>query len=147
MAKRTSVEARFFAKVRQDGDCWIWTASLNSFGYGKFWDGVRIIGSHRWSYEFLRTEIPEGLDLDHLCRTKACVNPWHLEPVTRGENTRRHFSQVTHCPQGHAYDEGNTRMEPCRSFLVRRCRTCANDRSRARYASRKHAVSQRGVVS
>lgn len=136
MTTRTP-ESRFFSKVRESGECWIWTASRNSYGYGKFFDGSRLVGAHRWVYEFLRAPIPDGLDIDHLCRNKACVNPWHLEPVTRGVNTRRHFELVTHCPQGHAYDEENTRMENCRGFTVRRCRACVRAKAAQASASRR----------
>lgn len=94
---RRTVEERFFAKVRQTGassieSCWEWTAS-KVHGYGQFYapqpDGQRRTMAHRWAYEFLRTEIPEGLHMDHLCRNPGCVNPWHLEPVTPGVNVRR----------------------------------------------------------
>lgn len=88
----TPAEARRFAtKVRIDGNgCWIWTASLNSKGYAclglrkKRWLG------HRLSYSVVHGPIPEGHDVDHLCRVKACVNPEHGEAVEPGENARRH---------------------------------------------------------
>lgn len=95
MAKRTEAQ-RFWPKVDKAGPngCWVWMAS-KAAGYGKFrvgsqLDGTRrLVESHRWSYEALVGPIPEGLDLDHLCRNTACVNPDHLEPVTRQVNCHR----------------------------------------------------------
>jgi hypothetical protein len=69
--------------------CWIWSRALDGKGYGAVWRDGRIIGAHRYVYEALMRPIPKGLQLDHLCRTPACVNPDHLEPVTQTENIRR----------------------------------------------------------
>jgi hypothetical protein len=80
---------RFWTKVTQRGDCWIWTHSTNSRGYGLSSIAGKVYLAHRLAYEFLRAEIPAGLTIDHLCRVKACVNPWHMEPVTVAENNRR----------------------------------------------------------
>lgn len=83
-------EERFFFKVVQDGDCWRWVGALNRSGYGEFGaHGSHAVRAHRWAYEYLRADIPAGLQLDHLCRNRWCVNPWHLEPVTPLVNTRR----------------------------------------------------------
>jgi hypothetical protein len=77
--------ARFWAKVATDGDCWLWRAHVMRNGYGYFDKGY----AHRWAYQHMVAEIPEGLELDHLCRVRNCVNPYHLEPVTHAENHRR----------------------------------------------------------
>lgn len=69
--------------------CWIWLGRINGFGYGELKCGERRLKAHRVSYEHHVGPIPEGLDLDHLCRVRPCVNPEHLEPVTRSENIRR----------------------------------------------------------
>lgn len=89
--------ARFMDKVskKESGGCWEWTAAIDAHGYGRF--GVpgrtradwRMRLAHRVSYETFVGPIPEGLDLDHLCRVTACVNPEHLEPVSRRENVAR----------------------------------------------------------
>ena len=108
---------RFWSKVEFGDwlDCWLWTASRVD-GYGRFRLGGR--GSsparaHVVAYELLIGPVPDGLELDHLCRVPACVNPSHLEAVTHAENCRRgragaHNADKTHCPRGHPYDEENT---------------------------------------
>lgn len=68
--------------------CWLYTNVFNN-GYGQIQINGRDTLAHRTAYEYFKGPIPEGLELDHLCRTKACVNPDHLEPVTRSENVRR----------------------------------------------------------
>ncbi len=76
-----------------DEPCWLWTMSLDGRGYGQMWDREKRtrVTAHRFLYEHIVGPVPEGLDLDHLCRVRHCVNPAHLEPVTRAENVRRGF--------------------------------------------------------
>lgn len=80
---------RFWAKVDASGSCWMWTASTNGGGYGGFTIRGTRTGAHRYAYERMVGPIPEGMDLDHLCRNRRCVRPSHLEPVTRSENVAR----------------------------------------------------------
>lgn len=82
-------EQRFWEKVDKSGDCWIWTGQRSNVQYGLFWIGHKAHNAHRLAYRYIKGEIPEGLELDHLCRTPLCVNPDHLEPVTHAENMRR----------------------------------------------------------
>ena len=120
---------RFEAKVERmpDGGCWIWTASRKRFGYGQFFLRRRIRPAHRVAYEHFVGPIPAGLQLDHLCRQPACVNPAHLEPVTAAENLRRGLNGVlsvtrTHCRRGHERNEKNVYVDPSGTKVCRRCR-------------------------
>lgn len=119
--------------------CWLWTAIKGHTGYAQVGIGKRTgARAHKVIYEMLIGPVPKGLELDHLCRTRACVNPYHLEPVTHQQNMRRGFfgSKQT-CPQGHAYNEQNTRILIDKTNLPRRdCRVCKNQRERERYARR-----------
>jgi hypothetical protein len=84
------VEDRIFSKVLPTGFCWLWQGSVTTRGYGQCGYKKRVLKAHRLIYEILVGPIPKGLELDHLCRIKRCVNPDHLEPVTKRENLRRH---------------------------------------------------------
>lgn len=141
-----ATERRFWAKVNKDGPvhptlgtkCWLWTGCLGGNGYGY----VRIKNvsyvSHRVSYEMAGGVIPAGLEIDHLCRVRCCVNPRHLEPVTGRENQIRSpftlasiFSAKTHCPKGHAYAGDNLRIAVGGGRI---CRACHSARETARNA-------------
>jgi hypothetical protein len=134
-----SMSARFWAKVdiRSYDGCWEWTAARHN-GHGFFNVGGRTTTAHRVSYEQIVGPIPDGLQLDHLCRNRGCVNPMHLEPVTCGENLARGETinainaAKTHCPQGHPYSGENLKITP-QGF--RECKEC-NGAKALRYQAR-----------
>lgn len=139
--ERTPPADRILAKiVRSVRGCWEYQGALND-GYVVAADAAtgRTVMGHRAVWEKLRGPIPDGFQIDHLCRNKRCVNPDHLEPVTPAENTRRGLAPVTgalsqlrktHCPQGHPYDEQNTH----RYKGSRVCRACKREKQRDRRA-------------
>lgn len=140
-----AVADRFWAKVDKTETCWLWTAGSFSRGYGRFTlSHGKYVSAHRWAFEHLMGPIPEGLDLDHLCRTPACVNPAHLEPVTHAENVRRGevwtiSGMKTHCPSGHEYVGDNLYLRP--SDGARVCRTCTREHQRRRRLRRMHVAT------
>ena len=116
--------------------CWEWFGAKSPAGYGTIsWLG-RDRPTHRVAYELLVGPVPDGLQLDHLCRNRACLNPEHLEPVTNRENTRRGLLGVlkTHCKHGHEYTTENTRITP---EGKRVCRICHRGREAIRQKARR----------
>ncbi len=121
---------RFWMKVNKNGPngCWLWIAHKNKAGYGRLHARNTYIDlAHRFAYEQIKGPIPEGFTLDHLCRNRACVNPAHLEPVTRKDNVLRgigHAAQnakKTHCLRGHPFDLFNTSYGPDGDRTCRKC--------------------------
>lgn len=135
----------FWDKVIVTDSCWLWTAKLSADGYPRFWDGQvgQFFQAHRWLWEQMVGPIDDGLQLDHLCRTRNCVRPSHLEPVTPGENSRRATSLITQCPQGHGYDEKNTYLDNGK----RACRACKADYARRAYVTRQLTPEQTAAKS
>jgi hypothetical protein len=123
------IRDRIMEKVEIDANgCWLWTGTIDTRGYGTIsyiHAGRRTWNVYRLAYELLRGPIPEGLELDHLCRNRACLNPEHLEPVTHEENMRRSApAQRTHCKRGHEYTPENTEYG---AKGWRNCRTCRRE--------------------
>ena len=136
-----TVFQRFLAKIAVSETlswggtpCWIWSGKPNRKGYGNLLMSPGMMprskSAHRLSHEIFKGEIPSGLQTDHLCRNRICVNPDHLEAVTSRVNHTRGLGPIilanrqrskTHCPQGHEYSPKNT-------WLTRRghraCKAC-----------------------
>ena len=122
--------------------CLLWIGSLHRAGYGVVSNGSKVVLAHRFYYCIFKGEIPDGLELDHLCRVRCCVNPDHLEPVTRRVNCSRGdcgkvmigaHKAKTHCPHGHEYTVENTWVYKNGRY----CRECHRIRQRMRYHNRR----------
>lgn len=136
MARKTNLE-RFTEKVQINTGCWLWVGCILKGGYGQgYWDGRKEY-AHRISFQIYKGEITEGLQIDHLCRNKTCVNPDHLELVTPKENVlrcmpfRKPFNKLmssanakkTHCKRGHPL-EGENLLMVGKDKTFRGCRAC-----------------------
>lgn len=84
-----NIEERLWPKIEKTSSCWIWKAARDRKGYGRFWFKGRNCHAHRVVYELVVGSVDPDLVLDHLCTTPLCVNPFHLEEVSRGENNKR----------------------------------------------------------
>lgn len=133
---------RFLSRFVEDATgCWTWLGSLDRYGYGGFWvkeDGGWVKHkAHRVSYWLFVGPIPDGLQIDHLCRNRRCVNPAHLEPVTQQENARRSEQATrTSCSAGHPYTPANTAYRSRNGRPARVCRAC----DRLRHQVLRHQV-------
>lgn len=109
--------------------CWLWTGGRSREGYGKFWFGGKTDLAHRYSYINFIGPIPEGLQIDHLCRVRSCCNPQHLEAVTmkenilRGESPQARHARRQYCKNGHPLVEGNLHPDS-RGWGRGSCLTC-----------------------
>jgi hypothetical protein len=144
----TPLKERFDAKWKLDtrSGCWVWQAASKGHGYGAIWvtSGTGVgqqMLAHRVGYELYIGPVPDGMQLDHRCRNRACVNPAHLEPVTCEQNLKRsprtwatRNTAKTHCPQGHEYTLDNTRLDQNGG---RYCRACARAKAAARRARQR----------
>jgi hypothetical protein len=122
--------------------CWLFVGAWNRDGYGSIGDYDRTLSAHRVVYEHARGPIPDGFELDHKCRVRCCVNPAHLEAVTKTENFFRGFSppaleaRKTHCKNDHPLIPEN--LYTPSGNRKRRCAECSRATSR-RYHARKRA--------
>lgn len=142
---RPSLDQRFWAKVERTEDCWNWVGTItNGYGFVKVNGGMR--SAHRVAWQLSVGPVPDGMDVDHLCRNRRCVNPAHLEPVTHRENVLRGAgtaavnARKTHCKHGHSLSDSNLILQ--NGGRTRVCRECRNSRARRRA---RDARSQRDI--
>lgn len=134
----SSLAERFMAKVEKTDTCWLWTGAVAAAtGYGRFYTAANppVDSAHRVAHRLFIGPIAAGLDVDHLCSVRNCVNPDHLEAVTRLENIQRVYRGQTHCNNGHELTPDNL----VTSHPRRTCKTCARERARAWRAARSTA--------
>jgi len=145
-----TVAARITARmeVREDG-CWAWLGRLDRYGYGAFMltteGGKRQTGAHRAAWLSMRGDIPAGLQVDHLCRNRSCVNPDHMEIVTNQVNCQRadqankgrKVGSAPGCSR-HGMSHGRTRVNKD-GYSRWDCQTCAASRKRKFVASKREA--------
>lgn len=130
--ERPSLEERFWGKVHKTESCWLWTAALNTHGYGCLQVAGHAKPAHRIAYELLIGPIPRHLEIDHLCRVRRCVRPSHLDAVPHQVNTLRGVGpsatnkRKTTCHLGHPLSGENLYAYKG----TRSCRTCRNQASR-----------------
>ncbi len=133
------------AYAPQLGPCWLWTGDRDPRGYGRVWVDDHKEWAHRFIYVRLIGPIDQDLQIDHLCRVRGCVNPFHLEPVTRRVNLLRGIgfsarnAVKTECLRGHPFNAENTRIVP----KGRKCRVCQRERDAIRYLKLKVLMAER----
>ena len=123
-----------YVNKRPTNGCWNWAGGKSKHGYGSFFvdRNRRSARVHRVAWELLRGHIPEDLTIDHLCKNKLCVNPDHMEIVTRSINSSRGAGgQKTHCRNGHALTPDNL-VKVAKRPNFRACRECTKARRRRR---------------
>ena len=140
-----AVRDRFEAKMIPEPNtgCWLWIAADQPTGYGQMWTGRTREGAHRISYKMFCGEIADGLEIDHRCRNRWCVNPDHLRAVTHRENMRcsnaimGENARKTHCIRGHELTGDNLRIVRG----SRQCRECTNFRARRAKRAKKQRLA------
>lgn len=137
-------KTRFWAKVDKagPGGCWLWTAAIDTHGYGAFRLEGRTVKAHRLAVELERGPIPDGLVIDHLCRVRHCVNPGHLEPVTNRENILRGVSPPASNARRDTCDQGHE-LEVSAWTGKRACPECVKARRRAWRAANRDRINAR----
>jgi hypothetical protein len=146
----TIEELKAHCFCESDSGCWIWRGCLNSAGYGHVWNPrtKKMALVHRLAFVLAGGMIPDGLELDHICRVRSCCNPAHLRAVTRRENLlapgslspSARAAAATHCPHGHPYSGDNLYIKP---NGARGCRECHRIRDREYWASNRDECNAR----
>ena len=146
------LKKRVTDKIKADASgCWLWTGALDGCGYSKIGIAGKTKSMHPLMYELFKGPIPKGLEIDHLCRVRNCVNPDHLEAVTHKENMRRgdlskngdNERRKTHCKHGHEFTDTNTFISKQNKRV---CRACGRRYDKLRWAARCLSNKMKGGV-
>lgn len=141
---RQDVYMRFMSKISINAEtgCWEWQAAISPTGYAMFFADGKNVKGHRWAYEYFIGPMDKDKVSDHLCRTRHCVNPSHIEPVTIVENLQRSpiwNGNKEYCKHGHEFDEKNTYWcKQTNGNTKRACRECLKRRT-AEWRAKKKA--------
>lgn len=138
-SQKKPIEERFFSKIEKTSTCWNWKAATHgNNNYGVFYDGLKNVAAHRYSYEFHIGKIKSGKIIMHTCDIPTCVNPNHLVQGTQKENiqdavTKGRFvghngnrKRISFCKRGHAFIGENIYISPNQPEKGRRCKACKN---------------------
>jgi len=126
---------RLLAKAVEEDGCWLVKSGLAPNGYSQVSVGsARKLIGHRVAYEFFISDIPPGLEIDHICLRRNCVNPWHMDPVTHAENMRRQHEALWHgrktCARGHQLADAGVITKQSGALTVRICAACYRENNR-----------------
>jgi hypothetical protein len=127
-----------------DSSCWIWTGTRH-LGYGVYYKDGRTLKAHRLAFTLFRGDIPPGSDSHHRCKNRACVNPWHIDILTKAQHSglhghlkgRNQHKGKTHCGNGHAFTPDNTKLVTDNGYTYRRCKTCDKKKKSESYKRNK----------
>lgn len=157
LSSDSELERRLFKRiVITASGCWEWQSTKTPDGYGKIvvaWKKRQPVRrfAHRIAYQLKVGAIPEGYDIDHLCRNRSCVNPAHLEPVTRKENVKRgnvpalmkaKAQNQTHCKRGHLL-AGDNLVSERKEKGLRLCKICRTNWKRENYRKNRDKINQK----
>lgn len=140
--KRLSLDKTIWSKVNKTETCWLWTGPLNAKGYGCAYYNGKCMSAHRAVYFILVGIISDGLEFDHKCRVRNCVNPEHLEPVTHTVNLKRspfRGGKKFICKRGHVFTTKNTRMQNGTKV----CLICSRESQRRSYQKNREKTLAR----
>jgi hypothetical protein len=150
--KPRDVSERFWSKVDKSGECWEWTSSVGTTGYGQFYfsPDQRVVRAHRASMMLLHGDLDQSVFVLHRCDNRLCVRPDHLYLGDHSQNMADMHSrgrerpwgrEATHCKNGHPFDAENTRIAKNRNGTQRACRACARKYQRDARARKKSSMT------